>query len=375
MHKKPNMKEKSNISSTDVRRIRFSALNPYVVRPIPEPTESAGSRGGMVSWGDGNSYPMYLLELRENVTTLQNVINGSADYVCGDGVKCNVPGFESGVMNRHGDTIRSIVRSIAMNYFTCGGFPIQIIRSLDRGIGEIYSLEFETVRSDAEGERFYYSEKFGKGLGTGTAVVYPRFVPHFTDADAAILYRKNTVRRAYPQPIYSGSIKACEIERKIDDYHLNGLENAFMGSHIISLKGGFQTDEQQEEIEKNINEKFGGTQNAGRIMVAFTDSTDDAVKVEKLEQDDLGERYTSAASRSRQQIYAAFRANPNLFGIPTESLGFSSEEYEQAFKLFNRTQVQPVQQMICETFDYIFGMEGSISIQPFTLEGPQKIVE
>lgn len=374
--KKKNMKETSNTSNTAANLFRFAAIDPYVERLTVEPTEHKTNRGGMVSWGDRNKYPKYLLDLRRNVATLRSVINGSVDYVCGDEVVCNVPGFEGGVMNRKKETIREIVRIIARNYFTCGGFPIQIIRARDRSVGEVYSLDFENVRSDAYGERFFYSEKFGEGY-SGDAIVYPRFVSMFKEPDASVFYWKNTGDAfVYPEPIYAGSIKACEIERAIDDYHLSSIHNGFMGSHIVALKGSFSDDEQQKEIERDINEKFGGAANGGRIMLVCTDSMDEsAVKVEKIEADDFGNRYDTLARRSRQQIYTAFRANPNLFGIPTESLGFSSEEYESAFKLYNRTQIQPVQKLICDVFDYIFEMHGAITIRPFTLENAQNPVK
>jgi hypothetical protein len=103
-------------------------------------------------------------------------------------------------------------------------------------------------------------------------------------------------------------------------------------------------------------------------MMSWNDGKEVETTVQKLEQDDFGERYKSLASHCRQQIFTAFRANPNLFGIPTESLGFSSEEYDSAFKLFNRTQIQPVQDMIVDAFDKVLGVTGSIQIKPFSIE-------
>ena len=82
--------------------------------------------------------------------------------------------------------------------------------------------------------------------------------------------------------------------------------------------------------------------------------------------EDFGEKYNSLEKRARQQIFTAFRANPNIFGIPTESLGFSQEEYDSAFKLFNRTVVQPIQKDIAEAFQTIFGSE-VITFVPFSM--------
>ena len=58
-----------------------------------------------------------------------------------------------------------------------------------------------------------------------------------------------------------------------------------------------------------------------------------------------------------------------MFGIPTENNGFSAEEYESAFRLYNRTMVRPVQRMIADAYDKIYGQKGVLNIKPFTLDG------
>ena len=85
--------------------------------------------------------------------------------------------------------------------------------------------------------------------------------------------------------------------------------------------------------------------------------------------DDFGDRYKALSERSRQQLFTAFRANPNLFGIPTEGNGFANEQYEESYKLYNRTVVRPLQKRLCDAYDKIFGVEGLISIKPFSLAG------
>jgi hypothetical protein len=79
-----------------------------------------------------------------------------------------------------------------------------------------------------------------------------------------------------------------------------------------------------------------------------------------------------------QRIFTGFRANPNLFGIPTENLGFSSEEYESAFRLFNRTHVRPIQKKIADAYDKIYGQKGVLTIVPFSMDegsGTEKVVK
>ena len=87
-----------------------------------------------------------------------------------------------------------------------------------------------------------------------------------------------------------------------------------------------------------------------------------------MQVEDFGEKYQSLEKSARQRIFTAFKANPNLFGIPTESLGFSSEEYESAFRLFNRTLVRPIQKKIADAYDKIYGKKGVMTITPFSLD-------
>ena len=139
-------------------------------------------------------------------------------------------------------------------------------------------------------------------------------------------------------------------------------------SYIINFNNGQPSQEVQEEIEENFNEKFSGHQNAGRIAFSWNNSKATATSIEQVQVQDFGEKYQSLEKSVRQRIFTAFKANPNLFGIPTESLGFSSEEYESAFRLFNRTQIRPVQRKIADAYDKIYGKKGVLTIVPFSMD-------
>ena len=103
------------------------------------------------------------------------------------------------------------------------------------------------------------------------------------------------------------------------------------------------------------------------MMFSWNDDRAHATTIEIPKVEDFGDKYNSLEKSTRQQIFTAFRANPNLFGIPTENLGFSQEEYESAFRLYNRTCVKPVQQIICDAYDRIYGATGVLTITPFSL--------
>lgn len=353
-------------NSEKLMQIAFAAVEKEWTKNIPTLSQEEVRGKEYIAYGDSNLYPDYLNNLYENVTTLKTVIDGTSEFIAGDDVTCTVPGFE--YPNKSEDSWRNLVKWLAHDYDVYGGCAYEVIRNKMNKPVEVHYIDFRYLRTDKKNECFWYSEEYGKKWGrTSSALVYPRFTVNGT-APSSIVYIKNTVSTPYPIPRYSGAIKACEIERHIDDMHLNGLENSFMGSYIFNFLNGVPTDEQKGEIEKNVQEKFCSSSNAGRILLNFANGRDNALTLQKLETVDFSEKYQAAATRSREQIYCSFQAVPALFGLMSESTGFNEQEFEQAFRLYNRTVVRGVQRTICDSFDRVLGVKGSLNIKPFSLE-------
>lgn len=347
-------------------QLAFAAIDKSIVRSIPELTQDEYRNKDYIMYGTDNQYPEYLFGLYKDVSTLKTIVDGTASYVAGDDARCNVPGFNR-IMNKRGDTLRNIIKFCARDYNLYGGFALQVIRNLAGKVGEVYYIDFRYLRSDKKNESFWYSEDFArKYMRTSKAILYPKYVAG-GEAPASIVYVKNDVTYTYPIPRYSGAIKSCEIERHIDDLHLNSLENGFMPSYVINMLNGIPTDEQKAEIEKNVQEKFCGSSNAGRVLLNFANGKDNAATVEKLEVSDFADKYKAAAERSRSTIYESMQAIPQLFGNMAASTGFNEVEFQTAWGLYNSTVVRDQQRVFGDAFDRIFGVEGSITINPFTL--------
>ena len=62
-----------------------------------------------------------------------------------------------------------------------------------------------------------------------------------------------------------------------------------------------------------------------------------------------------------------FGTSGAIFGIMQENIGFNNQEFMSQFTLYNKTRVLPIQKEMIDTFDKVFGMENSISIEPFTI--------
>lgn len=357
--------------------LKFAALDPYLEQNIIQPTEVKG--GKYVTWGTANRYPQYLVELYNSVPTLRSIINGSADFVAGDDVVATRP------LNTREDSPRDLIHETALYDFIFGGFAFQVIRDRSGKPAEVYPINPAYLRTDADNEVFYYSEKWGKG--GRDAIVYPKFLPNLEQSwgrlheeernrhASSILWVKNSPMQAYPAPLYCAAIKSCEMERGIDDYHLNSLENGFTSSVIVNFNAGWPaTDQIKEEVEREFSEKFGGPTNAGRILFSWNKTRDTATTITPFKVEDFGEKYQSLAKWARQQILTAFSATPALFAIMTETTGFNEQEFEQSFRLYNKTRILPVQRRITDALEKVFG-PGVVTIAPFNLDTNNTIVQ
>lgn len=365
--------------NSEKRHVSFAAIDQYVETNIVLPTEKVTNRD-FVEWGKGNNYPGYLLDLYNNVTTLRSIINGNIDFVTGDDVTILPLGdrFAEGIMNTRGDLITDIVRDLAKDYNLYGGFALQIIRDHNGDVAEIYYIDMRFIRSNKENDVFYYNEHWEKG-GRKDVIIYPKFLKNLdwaslTDEErdrhaSSILFVKNVHTQVYPAPMYAASVLSCEIEKAISQYHWNSLNNNFCPDIIINFNNGDPGDEIKEEIVSDLEEKFSGYQNGKRFMVSFNKDRMSAVTIDAIKTDDFSERYKALEESCRRQIFAAFRAQPLLFGLNMDvSTGFSTDEFEQTFKLYNRTQIRPVQRLIADAFDRIYGSKGVLTIKPFSLE-------
>lgn len=368
--------QENNVAKIPV--ISVLGVDKYVETHIVSSEEIQARGRDFINWGPRNDFPEYLYKLYKQVTTLHSVIGQCVDYVSGNKVVCS-PLIDGKYMNSDRVTPRQFVRNAARDYFIFGGFVFNVIRAEDGHILEVYNMDMRRIRSNKENTVFYYSEDWAKRWGKTNDLVLPMFDANL-DWDAlekpedkkahgsSIAYFKGEEGGTYPCCLYEAAIKDCEIERMIEEFHLNDLNNGFAASYFINILSGIPEKEVAKQVEKELNEKLAGYQNAGRLVVNFADDKEHMATAQRMEASNFEERYNTLAKRARAQIFAAFHANPNLVGIATENLGFNSEEYAEAFKLFNRTQIAPVQTMIAEAINSIY--DAGLTITPFSLTAP-----
>lgn len=322
----------------------MAVINPYIDVNVKFPVETVRAGRKWVAWGGEDDYPSYIYDLYLTVPTLKSCVDALCDYVCGGGADgCDT----------------NMLHDFVFSHCLFGGACVNVIRNGLGTVNEIKVMDIRHIRTDKYKEKIWFSTDFGRKTWGRVKTM------ELDNGDAVRLFT-NSMYAVYPVPVWAAAAAACEIEKSIDVFHLNCINNGFQGSCLFNFNNGVPEESEQDAITKAIEEKFTGKDNAGRIIVSFNDSKDAATEVTPISPTDFSDRYMAMATWARQQIFTAFRATPNLMGVPLENNGFNSQEYSAAFELFNRTVIEPIRSTVERELSELYGRK--IVIKPFTVK-------
>ena len=322
-------------------RLVFSAFELDKVT-VPEAKEVVRSGFDYVSWGMDNKFPQNLYEMYSNSAILQSVINGTADYVFGGGI---ISTFD--VVNSNFETLEDIVKKCVFDYLIFGGFAIQLMYKGGK-VEEMYWLDFQKCRKSDNEKKVFYSDDWGKYAKK--ALEYDAWKPGTNKGTCIYYYKGHKTRGIYPVPMYVGALKSVKISNEISNFHLNNIVKGFASNAIISFNNGEPDEDTKARIERDIKEKFCGTENAGSFLLLFNESKENACEIAKIQDDNFDKKYEALSKSVKEDIFIAFRATPTLFGLPNENNGFSKQEYLESFELYNKTVVIPIQNDVERAF-------------------------
>ena len=332
--------------------------NKTKVIPVLKESKIMGKK--WMSYGEKNDFPNYLFDLYLRSTVLQSVIEGIIDYTVGAGVKSPVLSDE---VNTDGETLEDLIKQILVDYMVTGGFTINVLRDAENRVSELYWVDMRNVRLSEDGKTAYYSDNIN-GWGAKPDEI-PVFDPNKKQKNSLFYYKGHISRGLYPIPRWSGAIMAVETSTEISKYHLSAILNNFNPSALISFNNGVPDQATQENIEKKINNKFVGSENVNRLILSFSDGGENATTIQTLGTDNADQKFGTLKDSIFEEIFIAFRCTPELFGMRKEGNGFNKQEYLEAFTLFNKTLIQPLQRDIVRCFDKIYDYKDVISFNEY----------
>ena len=320
-----------------------------------------------VEYGDDNNYFSYLIDRYNGSPTNNAAINGIAEMIYGKGIDAvDSKEKEADYLEMKELFTKSCMKKVCYDYKMMGQAAIQIIYSKDRKkIVQVEHIPVETLRAEkannkGEIQGYYYA----KDWSDVTFKTQPKRIPAFGTSKSGleILYIKPY--RAgfyYYSPVdYQGGLQYAELEEEIANYHINNIQNGLAPSMLINFNNGVPTEEQRSLIEQNIQEKFSGSSNAGRFILAFNDSKELSASIEPVILSDAHEQYKFLSDESMRKVMVSHRiVSPMLVGIKDNTgLGNNAEELQTASLLMDNTVIRPMQVTILDELEKVLMYNG-----------------
>jgi hypothetical protein len=160
----------------------------------------------------------------------------------------------------------------------------------------------------------------------------------------------------YYSPVdYQGGLPYAELEEEIANFHINNIQNGLNPSMLINFNNGVPSEEERRQIEMQIANKFSGTNNAGKFILAFNDNAESKATLETVQLSDAHNQYQFLSNEAMQKLMVAHRiTSPMLLGIKDNTgFGNNADELKTASILFENIVIKPIQEMLLDGFERI----------------------
>ena len=315
-----------------------------------------------VSYGEDNNYFQYLIDRYNGSPTNNAIINGVSEMIYGKGLDATNSNrkpdqYAQMVSLFNADCVRKVVYDLKL----MGQCALQVIYSKDRS--KIVSLEHipvETLRAEkcndkGEIEAYFYHYDWSKYKKSDEIKRIPAFGTSKEGLEIMYVKPYRAGFKYYSPVDYQGGTQYAELEEEISNYHLNNIMNGLAPSMLINFNNGTPDPEQRELIERRIYEKFSGSSNAGKFILAFNDNAETAADIQPIQLSDAHNQYQFLSDESSRKILVSHRVvSPMLLGIKDNTgLGNNADELKTATILMDNTVIRPFQRLLIESFDQI----------------------
>ena len=318
--------------------LRIVNLSTYTSPKIKEV-----SNRDWISYGEDNNYFQYLIDRYNGSPTNNAIINAVSSMIYGKGL-------DATNSNKKPDQYAQMVslfdndsvRRLSYDLKLMGQCAIQVIYSKDRTkIAQIEHMPVETLRAEKCNEKgdieaYYYWKDWNKIRPSDKPLRIPAFG---TSKEAIEILYVKPYRSGYYyySPVdYQGGLQYAELEEEVSNFHLNNILNGMSPSMLINFNNGTPNAEERRLIEQRIYNKFSGSSNAGKFILAFNDNAESAASIEPVQLSDAHNQYQFLSEESTKKIMVAHRVvSPMLLGIKDNSgLGNNADELKQLLRLW-----------------------------------------
>ena len=327
------------------------------------PKIEENAKGGYVKYGANDEYYQHLIDLFHTSPTNNASIQGISDLIYGDGVEVNMDETDVNDWAMYQSLFNAdCIRKVCHDLKLFGHASFQCTFEGGKLIA-VSHIARDTIRpgilnEEGEIDCFYFCSDWSKVGKRGFELQKIPAYGYQKDGDqfAILSIDSYSAGSVYFTPVdYQGGLQYAELEGEISNYHLNAIHNGLAPGLLVNFNNGIPTEEEQDQIERDINSKWGGSSNAGRTIIAFNDDKEKSATIEPVQLSDAHNLYEFLSSECMRKIMVSHRiTSPMLLGIKDNTgLGNNADELEKASILFNNSVIKPFQDLIIEGMQYI----------------------
>lgn len=326
-------------------------------KDFQKPEEEKDRSLGFTKWGKKNDYPFFLVDLYNGSAYHQGIIKNKTFYIAGGGLQIVSGMVQPFIDNKWSDfDMNEIAERMAFDQELFGGFAIKGTWNKEQTKVVMWEhIPIDMIRASVD-ERTYYISDDWTALNQSPEKTNLRILPAY-DKDnrtgSFILYYKEPHLKGrkelgvYPKPSYYGGITAIQTDVDISKFHMYELQNGFKSGTLINFPSGYpETTEELNRLKDNVKGRSQSVEDAGEIILTFSNGKDEAPEVLSLNGNNLDQRYLATEKSVQQNILVAHAiTSPQLFGVKVDG-SFNSAESDDLFNIFKSTYVNTKQRRI-----------------------------
>lgn len=336
----------------------------------------AESKADWIPYGDKNLYPEYLINLMNTSSKHNSLIRKKVNMSVGEGFVEN-PALTEFINNPKGkEDLNDIVFKNGYDLATYGGYALAVTWSNDRTkiVRESF-IDFSKVRVakhledgsemaklQEQGVEFYYisSDWSQCKKDKHKPVLIQGFSEsHRTEATQLIYmteYRAGVDFYTYPD--YIASVDWIELDREIANFHLSSVHNGFTPSMVMNMRGGVPTEEEQKTFKKKVQKQYGGSDNASRVFITFSENADTSPEFIPINLNASDDRFLQLEEQIQQNIIIAHGASPIVAGVAVSGKLGSSDEVIESEQVFQKNVISSKQELLERGYNKILKVNG-----------------
>lgn len=318
---------------------------------VPVYKEVWNSNNNWYMAGDGNKWFEELQELYYNSSVHGAILNNLHNKI--------LRGSEDELFSR-----------VALDYAVYGGFAIEVIWNIDHTkIVKANYLDYAKIRSGKPDDQnnvqfYYYSNDWTKYSNRDIKMIQAyNDNPLFDDHQIFCHKRYMLGDDIYSKPSYIAGISWVVTDIQLQNYYSNLVKNNFVANKLLSINSYFDEDK-QVEFEAGLKKNFTNTDNAGKMLIFYSEDKDHAPTIDSFnnEEDDL--KYRFITEQITSNIAVSHNLPVQLLGILVPGKLGSATEIPVFDAIYERTTVAPMRRDIVKALTPLYEKFLSITQLP-----------